>query len=75
MDSAIGLSTMIAIGPEDFRVMLGSFHDMDPHFRTAPPAQNWPMIPGLLTVWYNNFFVTHAAGIMPYAASLARLPA
>ncbi len=56
MDSAIGLSTMIAIGPEHFQAMLGGFHAMDEHFRTAPPEANLPMLLGLLTVWYNNFF-------------------
>ena len=56
MDSAIGLSTMIAIGPDNFRAMLDGFHAMDEHFRTAPPERNMPMLMGLLTVWYNNFF-------------------
>jgi glucose-6-phosphate isomerase len=75
MDSAIGLSTMIAIGPENFRAMLAGFNAMDEHFRTAPPARNLPMLLGLLTVWYNNFFDTQTVGIMPYAAPLARFPA
>jgi glucose-6-phosphate isomerase len=75
MDSAIGLSTMIAIGPEHFQAMLGGFHAMDEHFRTAPPQGNLPMLLGLLTVWYNNFFGAQTLGIMPYAANLARLPA
>ena len=75
MDSAIGLSTMLAIGPEHFRAMLDGFHEMDEHFRTAPPARNLPMLLGLLTVWYNNFFGAQTIGIMPYAAHLARFPA
>jgi glucose-6-phosphate isomerase len=75
MDSAIGLSTMIAIGPENFSAMLAGFNAMDEHFRTAPPARNLPMLLGLLTVWYNNFFDTQTVGIMPYAAPLARFPA
>ena len=75
MDSAIGLSTMVAVGPENFHAMLGGFHLMDEHFRTAPAASNLPMLMGLLTVWYNNFFDTQTIGIMPYAANLARFPA
>jgi glucose-6-phosphate isomerase len=75
MDSAIGLSTMIAIGPENFRALLDGFHEMDEHFRTAPPAQNLPLLLGLLTVWYNNFFGAQTIGIMPYAAPLGRFPA
>ena len=75
MDSAIGLSTMIAVGPHHFEAMLGGFHAMDEHFRTAPPARNLPMLLGLLTVWYNNFFGAQTVGIMPYAAHLARFPA
>jgi glucose-6-phosphate isomerase len=75
MDSAIGLSTMIAIGPDNFRAMLSGFHAMDEHFRTAPPARNLPLLMGLLTVWYNNFFGAQSFGIMPYAAALARFPA
>ncbi len=75
MDSAIGLSTMVAIGPENFHAMLGGFHAMDEHFRTATPARNLPMLLGLLTVWYNNFFGAQTIGIMPYAANLARFPA
>ncbi len=75
MDSAIGLSTMIAIGPDHFQAMLGGFHAMDEHFRTAPPEANLPMLLGLLTVWYNNFFGAQTLGIMPYSANLARLPA
>jgi glucose-6-phosphate isomerase len=75
MDSAIGLSTMIAVGPEQFRAMLGGFHEMDEHFRTAPPERNVPMLMGLLTVWYNNFFGCETLGVMPYAADLRRFPA
>jgi glucose-6-phosphate isomerase len=75
MDSAIGLSTMVAIGQENFHAMLGGFHAMDEHFRTAPAASNLPMLLGLLTVWYNNFFGAQTIGIMPYAAQLARFPA
>ena len=75
MDSAIGLSTMIAVGPENFRAMLAGFHAMDEHFRTAPAARNLPLLHGLLTVWYNNFFGAQSIGIMPYAANLARFPA
>jgi glucose-6-phosphate isomerase len=75
MDAAIGLSTMIAVGPDNFRTMLAGFHAMDEHFRTAPPSRNLPMLLGLLTVWYNNFFGAQTIGIMPYAAALARFPA
>jgi glucose-6-phosphate isomerase len=75
MDSAIGLSTMIAVGPDHFRAMLAGFHAMDEHFRTAPAARNLPLLLGLLTVWYNNFFGAQTIGIMPYAANLARFPA
>ena len=75
MDSAIGLSTMLAVGPEAFAEMLAGFHAMDEHFRTAPLAQNLPVLMGLLSVWYNNFFGAQTQGVMPYAAALARLPA
>ena len=75
MDSAIGLSTMLAVGPENFREMLAGFHDMDEHFRTAPLEKNLPAIMGLLTVWYNNFCGAQTIGIMPYAAYLERFPA
>jgi glucose-6-phosphate isomerase len=75
MDSAIGLSTMIALGADNFRAMLAGFHAMDEHFRTAPPAQNLPLLMGLLTVWYNNFFGAQTVGIMPYSAHLGRFPA
>ena len=75
MDSAIGLSTMIAIGPDNFHAMLAGFRAMDEHFCTAPASQNLPMLLGLLTVWYNNFFGAQTIGVMPYAAPLARFPA
>ncbi|MGZ5851938.1 MAG: glucose-6-phosphate isomerase, partial [Hyphomicrobium sp.] len=75
MDSAIGLSTMIAIGADNFRSMLDGFHAMDEHFRTAPLPKNVPVLLGLLTVWYNNFFGAEAIGVMPYAQPLARFPA
>jgi len=75
MDSAIGLSTMIAIGAENFRALLAGFHAMDGHFRTAPLDKNLPVLLGLLTVWYNNFFGAEAIGVMPYAQPLARFPA
>jgi glucose-6-phosphate isomerase len=75
MDSAIGLSTMIAIGPDSFSAMLAGFHEMDEHFQSAPPARNLPMLLGLLSIWYNNFFGAQTVGVMPYAAHLARLPA
>jgi glucose-6-phosphate isomerase len=75
MDSAIGLSTMIALGPEHFGAMLAGFHAMDEHFCTAPPERNLPMLLGLLTVWYNNFFGAQTLGVMPYSAHLARFPA
>ena len=75
MDSAIGLSTMLAIGPENFRAMLAGFHAMDEHFRTAPFARNLPVLMGLLTVWYNNFFGAQTVGVMPYDQYLKRFPA
>ena len=75
MDSAIGLSTMIAVGPNNFRAMLAGFHAMDEHFRSAPIERNMPVLMGLLTVWYNNFFGAETLGVMPYAADLARFPA
>jgi glucose-6-phosphate isomerase len=75
MDSAIGLSTMLAIGPDNYRALLGGFHAMDEHFHTAPAAHNLPILMGLLTVWYNNFFGAQSFGVMPYAAPLARFPA
>ncbi len=75
MDSAIGLSTMIAIGPPAFRDMLAGFHEMDEHFRTAPVEENLPMLMGLLTVWYNNFFGAQTLAILPYSEHMARFPA
>ena len=75
MDSAIGLSTMIAIGPDNFRAMLAGFHAMDEHFRTAPFAQNLPVLMGLLTVWYNNFFDAQTVAVLPYEQYLKRFPA
>src|SRR5215467_4766150 len=75
MDSAIGLSTMLAVGPEQFAEMLAGFHAMDEHFRTAPLAQNLPVLMGLLTVWYVNFFGVSSIGVMPYEQYLKRFPA
>jgi glucose-6-phosphate isomerase len=75
MDSAIGLSTMIAVGPDNFRAMLSGFHAMDVHFRTAPLEGNMPVLMGLLKVWFNNFLRAETVGIMPYSADLARFPA
>jgi glucose-6-phosphate isomerase len=75
MDSAIGLSTMIAIGADGFRDMLAGFRSMDEHFRTAPPERNLPLLMGLLTIWYNNFFGAQTIGVMPYASHLRRFPA
>ena len=75
MDSAIGLSTMIAIGPENFRAMLGGFHEIDEHFRTTPFERNLPVLMGLLAVWYNNFFGAQTVGVFPYEQYLKRFPA
>jgi len=75
MDSAIGLSTMIAIGPDNFRAMLAGFHAMDVHFRTTPFAQNLPVLLGLLTVWYTDFFDAQTVAILPYEQYLKRFPA
>jgi glucose-6-phosphate isomerase len=75
MDSAIGLSTMLAVGPEHFTEMLAGFHEMDEHFRTAPLAENLPVPMGLLTVWYVNFFGAQSVGVMPYEQYLKRFPA
>ena len=74
MDSAIGLSTMLAIGPEGFRDLLAGFHAMDEHFQTAPFEQNLPVLMGLLTVWYRDFFGVQTIGVMPYAQYLKRFP-
>ena len=75
MDSAIGLSTMIAIGPDNFRAMLAGFHAMDEHFRTAPFQENLPVLMGLLAVWYRNFHGAQTIGVMPYEQYLKRFPA
>ena len=75
MDSAIGLSTMLAIGPEHFRGMLGGFHEMDEHFRTAPFAQNMPVLMGLLTLLYADFFGAQTQAVLPYEQYLKRFPA
>ena len=75
MDSAIGLSTMLAIGPENFRAMLGGFHEMDEHFRTAPFEQNLPVLMGLLAIWNNNFFGAATVAVLPYEQYLKRFPA
>jgi glucose-6-phosphate isomerase len=75
MDSAIGLSTMIAIGPENFRAMLGGFHAMDEHFRTAPFDRNIPVLMGLLGIWYANFFRAETVAVLPYSQYLKRFPA
>jgi glucose-6-phosphate isomerase len=75
MDSAIGLSTMISIGPEQFSQMLAGFHAMDTHFRTAPFERNLPVLMGLLVVWYNNFFDAQTVAVLPYEQYLKRFPA
>ncbi len=75
MDSAIGLSTMIALGPEQFDEMLAGFHDMDEHFRTAPLEANLPVLMGVLGVWYRDFFGAQTVGVMPYDQYLKRFPA
>ncbi len=75
MDSAIGLSTMVAIGPERFAEMLAGFHEMDEHFRTAPLARSLPVLMGLLAVWYGDFFGAQTSGVMPYEQYLKRFPA
>jgi glucose-6-phosphate isomerase len=75
MDSAIGLSIMLAIGPEHFRAMLDGFHEMDEHFRTAPFERNLPVLMGLLAVWYNNFFGAQTLAVLPYEQYLKRFPA
>jgi glucose-6-phosphate isomerase len=75
MDSAIGLSTMLAIGPEHFRELLAGFHEMDVHFRDTPFEQNLPVLIGLLAVWYGDFFGAQTAGVMPYEQYLKRFPA
>src|SRR5664279_5147560 len=75
MDSAIGLSTMLAIGPDHFRAMLAGFHEMDEHFRTAPFARNLPVLLGLLALWYNDFFDAQTVAVLPYEQYLKRVPA
>jgi glucose-6-phosphate isomerase len=75
MDSAIGLSTMLAIGPEQFAQMLGGFHAIDEHYRTAPLEQSLPALMGLLAVWYGDFFNSQSIGVMPYEQYLKRFPA
>jgi glucose-6-phosphate isomerase len=75
MDSAIGLSTMIAIGPDNFSAMLDGFHQVDEHFRTTPFERNLPVLLGLLAVWYNNFFGAQTVAVLPYEQYLKRFPA
>jgi len=75
MDSAIGLSTMLAMGPVNFRAMLGGFHEMDEHFRTTPFDKNLPVLMGLLAIWYNDFFGAQTVGVFPYEQYLKRFPA
>jgi glucose-6-phosphate isomerase len=75
MDSAIGLSTMLAIGPDNFRTMLGGFHEIDEHFRTAPFERNIPVLMGLLAIWNNNFFGAQSVAVLPYEQYLKRFPA
>ncbi len=75
MDSAIGLSTMLAIGPENFRSLLGGFHQMDEHFRSTPFERNLPVLLGLLTVWYTDFFGAETVAVLPYEQYLKRFPA
>jgi glucose-6-phosphate isomerase len=75
MTSAIGLSTMLAIGPDHFRAMLDGFHEMDEHFRTAPFEQNLPVLMALLTIWYSNFFKASTVAVLPYDQYLKRFPA
>jgi glucose-6-phosphate isomerase len=75
MDSAIGLSTMLAIGPDNLRAMLSGFHQIDEHFRTAPFKQNLPVLMGLLSIWYGDFFGAQTSGVFPYEQYLKRFPA
>src|SRR5437867_4196254 len=75
MDSAIGLSTMLAIGPDNFRAMLDGFHQMDEHFRTAPFERNLPVLMGVLSLWYNDFFGAQTVAVLPYEQYLKRFPA
>jgi len=75
MDSAIGLSTMLAVGPDNFRALLHGFHQMDEHFRTAPFERNLPVLMALLAIWYNNFFGAQSIAVLPYEQYLKRFPA
>src|SRR6201998_4419736 len=75
MDSAIGLSTMLAVGPDNFKALLAGFHEMDEHFRTTPFEKNLPMIMGLLSIWYNDFFKAETVAVLPYEQYLKRFPA
>ncbi|MFG0255743.1 MAG: glucose-6-phosphate isomerase, partial [Rhodopirellula sp. JB053] len=75
MDFAIGLSTMLAIGPQGFREMLSGFRQMDDHFRTAPLEKNLPVLMGMLSVWYSNFFGVETTAVLPYEQYLKRFPA
>jgi glucose-6-phosphate isomerase len=75
MDSAIGLSTMLAVGPDNFRKLLAGFHEMDEHFRTTPFEKNLPVLMGLLSVWYNDFFGAQTVAVLPYDQYLKRFPA
>jgi glucose-6-phosphate isomerase len=75
MDSAIGLSTMVAVGPDNFKALLAGFHEMDEHFRTAPFERNLPVILGLLAIWYNDFFKAETVAVLPYEQYLKRFPA
>jgi glucose-6-phosphate isomerase len=75
MDSAIGLSTMLAIGPDHFRDLLGGFHEMDEHFRTTPFERNLPVLMALIAIWHNNFFGAQTVAVLPYEQYLKRFPA
>jgi glucose-6-phosphate isomerase len=75
MDSAIGLSTMLAVGPDNFKALLAGFHEMDEHFRTTPFEKNLPVIMGLLSIWYNDFFKAETVAVLPYEQYLKRFPA
>ena len=75
MDSAIGLSTMLAVGPDNFRALLAGFHEMDEHFRTAPFEKNLPVLVGLLGLWYTDFFDAQTVAVLPYEQYLKRFPA
>jgi glucose-6-phosphate isomerase len=75
MDSAIGLSTMLAVGPDNFEALLAGFHEMDEHFRTTPFEKNLPVIMGLLSIWYNDFFKAETVAVLPYEQYLKRFPA